>query len=458
MSDQLTSINPATGETIKTYTQHSQEEALALAAKTHSAFQQWRRTDFATRATRLEKMADLLEQRKTELAAIITGEMGKVKKEAVGEIEKCAWVCRYYAENGAALLKDEAKAADADKAYVTYQPLGVVLAVMPWNFPFWQVFRFAVPTLMAGNGALLKHAANVSGCALAIEKLFKGAGFPEDIFNTLLIDKEKVKPVIESPSIHAVTLTGSTGAGRAVAAQAGAALKPCVLELGGSDPYIILEDADIKEAAKTCAASRMLNAGQSCIAAKRFIVVDSVHDDFVAGLKSELGAKTMGDPMDDNTNYGPQAEIRLRDALHSQVEASIAKGAQCLMGGELPSKKGAWYPATLLTDVKEGMPAYHEEMFGPVASVIKVKDRAEAIKVANDSDFGLGGAVFTSDIAEGERIAREEINSGSVAVNDFVKSDPRLPFGGVKDSGFGRELSAEGIRAFTNVKTVCVQG
>lgn len=457
MADQFTSINPTTGAIINTYPQHSREEALAIAARAYTAFQSWRRTSFKERAACLGKAANLLEERKTELAAIITGEMGKVNKEAVSEVEKCVWVCRYYAENGEALLKDEIKEANADKAFVTYQPLGVVLAVMPWNFPFWQVFRFAAPTLMAGNGALLKHANNVSGCALAIEKLFKDAGFPEGIFNTLLIDKDKVKPLIESPSVQAVTLTGSVGAGKAVAAQAGAVLKPTVLELGGSDPYVILEDADIEHAAKTCVTSRMLNAGQSCIAAKRFIVVESVHDVFLKEMIKELGQKAMGDPMDGSTDFGPQAEVRLRDELHKQVQASIKKGATCHMGGEKPAQDGAWYPATLLSGVEEGMPAYHEELFGPVASVIKVKDAAEAIRVANDSDFGLGGAVFTKDVKEGERIAREEINSGTVVVNDFVKSDPRLPFGGVKDSGYGRELSAEGIRAFTNVKTIVVQ-
>lgn len=457
MAEKMTSVNPATGAIIKTYTEMSEAEAVAIAGKTHMAFEAWQRTSFKERSARLLAMAKCLRDQKQELAAIMTGEMGKVKNEAEGEIEKCAWVCEHYAENGEKMLEDRPVEIDDGKAFVSYRPLGVILAIMPWNFPFWQVFRFAAPTLMAGNGAVLKHAESVSGCALAIEKLFKDAGFPQDIFRTLLINKHKVEAVINSPSVRGVTLTGSTGAGKAVAAQAGAVLKPTVLELGGSDPYIILADADIKKAAEICAKSRMLNAGQSCIAAKRFIVVEDAHEEFVAALKNQLTSKKMGDPMADGTDYGPQALERLRDELHKQVAASVAAGAKCLLGGEKPAREGAWYPATLLVDVKEAMPAYHEEMFGPVASVIKVKDKAEAIKVANSTDFGLGGAVFTADVAEGRRIAKEEINSGCVAVNDLVKSDPRLPFGGVKDSGYGRELASEGIRAFTNVKTVTAQ-
>jgi succinate-semialdehyde dehydrogenase/glutarate-semialdehyde dehydrogenase len=366
-------------------------------------------------------------------------------------------VCDYYAENARAFLSRESVETDASKSFVTFQPIGIVLAVMPWNFPFWQVFRFAAPALMAGNGGVLKHASNVFGCALAIEDVFVRAGFPPDIFRTLLIGSKGVDAVIENPLVKAVTLTGSTPAGIAVARKAGEKLKKSVLELGGSDPYIVLEDADLEAAVSTCVFSRLINSGQSCIAAKRFIVVEAVREQFESMYVEQMRAKKMGDPMQEDTEVGPQARHDLRDELHEQVVKSIEKGARCLLGGEIPAGDGAFYPPTVLTEVKKGMPAFDEELFGPVAAIIPVKDEKAAIAAANDSVFGLGAAVFTEDIARGERIAAEEIEAGCCFVNTFVKSDPRLPFGGVKESGYGRELSHYGIKEFVNIKSVFIK-
>lgn len=452
----LTTINPATGATIKEYEAMSPEETSAIIDATHIAFLDWRTTNFDARSTLMRQLAQVLRDRTDDLAQLMTIEMGKLRKEAVAEIEKCAWVCDYYAEHANEFLSDEEVETDAARSFVTYQPIGVVLAVMPWNFPFWQVLRFAAPALMAGNGAALKHATSVSGCALAIEEIFKDAGFPENLFRTLLIRSDQVAEVIAHQNVRAVTLTGSVGAGRAVAAKAGECLKKTVLELGGSDAYIVLEDADIGKAAEICTTSRLINAGQSCIAAKRFIVVEAVYEEFVDAFRKEMSAKKLGDPGKAESDLGPQASAALRDELHDQVTASIEKGAQCVLGGKIPGEVGAWYPPTILTGVKEGMPAYDEELFGPVASVIKAKDADEAIAIANQSKFGLGGAIFTSDIEKGRDLARSEIQSGAVAVNSFVKSDPRLPFGGIKDSGYGRELSQFGIREFVNIKAVSI--
>ncbi|MCB0634497.1 MAG: NAD-dependent succinate-semialdehyde dehydrogenase, partial [Lewinella sp.] len=370
--------------------------------------------------------------------------------------EKCAWVCRYYAEHGADFLTNKMKGTDAAKSYVSFEPLGVILAIMPWNFPFWQVFRCAAPAVMAGNTVLLKHASNVPGCALAIEALFTEAGFPKGVFQTLLIDSAATADVIASPAVRAVSLTGSEAAGRAVAKLAGEYLKKCVLELGGSDPYLILEDADLDHAAEVCTKGRLLNNGQSCIGAKRFIVVEKVYDTFLEKFRAKMAAATMGHPMDEQTDLGPLARTDLRDDLHEQVQLSVRQGARCILGGEIPEMEGAYYPATILVDVAPAQPAYYEELFGPVASVIKVIDEQEAILVANDSPFGLGAAIFTRNTEAAERIA-QEIDSGSVFINALVKSDPRLPFGGIKNSGFGRELSEFGIREFVNVKTVYVK-
>jgi succinate-semialdehyde dehydrogenase/glutarate-semialdehyde dehydrogenase len=383
-------------------------------------------------------------------------EMGKPVTQGEAEVEKCAVVCEYYAEHGESFLAQEQIPTESQQSFVCYRPLGVLLAVMPWNFPFWQVFRAAVPALMAGNAVALKHSSSVPGCALAIESLFSEAEFPEAVFQTLLVSSSLIGDLIADPHVSAVTLTGSTQAGRDVAAAAGKALKPIVLELGGSDPYLILEDADLSLAAKLCAKSRLLNAGQSCIAAKRFIVVPSVRKRFEKLLLERFSEARVGDPLSPGTEMGPMARRDLRDALHEQVMKSRQAGARCLLGGDIPNDKGAFYLPTLLTQVSPGMPAYDEELFGPVAAVIPAQNEEHAIHIANDTSFGLGAAVFTQNIQRGLEIARDEIHAGCCVVNDYVRSDPRLPFGGIQDSGFGRELSRLGIREFVNAKTVVV--
>jgi len=453
----IVAVNPATGETIKTYDEMSPDQAKNAVEKSHHAYLFWRKTSFSERSSLMRQAAQVLRDNVEEYARVMALEMGKPIRDGRSETEKCAWVCDYYADNADKFLARETIETDASRSFVSYQPLGVVLAVMPWNFPFWQVFRFAAPALMAGNGGVLKHASNVPGCALAIEDVFRKAGFPEHIFRTLLIGSKQVDAIIENPLVKAVTLTGSTPAGRAVAKKAGDMLKKTVLELGGSDPYVILDDADVPAAAITCVTSRLINSGQSCIAAKRFVVVESVRKQFEDLYVRYMRAKKMGDPLQEDTDVGPQARHDLRDDLHRQVFESIKKGAKCLLGGEIPKKKGAYYPPTVLTDVKRGMPAYEEELFGPVAAIIPAKDEADAIRIANDSVFGLGAAVFTRDHSKGERIAEFEIEAGCCFVNSFVKSDPRLPFGGIKESGYGRELSYFGIREFVNIKTVYVK-
>lgn len=451
----LKSVNPATGRIVQTYEIHSEKGVEKIINATNKSWQQWRTTSFTQKSALMQNISTILRSRKEELARLMAFEMGKVLKEGIAEIEKCAWVCEYYAQNAESFLENEFIETEAFRSFVTYQPLGTILAVMPWNFPFWQVFRFLAPTLMAGNTAVLKHASNVPGCAMAIEELFREAGFPENVFRTLLIGSKQVENVIRHPAIKAVSLTGSTTAGKSIATIAGSELKKCVLELGGSDPYIILKDAELVKAAKICATSRLLNAGQSCIAAKRFIVVDEVYSEFLEYFSHEMNQAVFGDPCDAETTMGPLARKDLRNELHQQVVNSVQMGAEIVLGGEIPNRKGAYYPPTILENVKPGMPAYDEELFGPVASVIRVKD--EAIKTANDTEFGLGAAVFTSDLKKGEHIAEKLLDAGCCFVNDFVKSDPRLPFGGIKQSGFGRELSLHGIREFVNVKTVVVK-
>lgn len=453
----MEALNPATGKVIKTYKTMTDKQAAQAVQASHETFLSWREVPFFQRAELMKEAAEVLRDNVEEYAKLMTLEMGKTIKEARAEVNKCAWVCDYYAENAEEFLSREMVETEASESFVTFQPEGVILAVMPWNFPFWQVFRFAAPALMAGNTGVLKHASNVPGCALAIEDVFRKAGFPEHAFRTLLIGSRQVGTVIENPLVMAVTLTGSTPAGKAVAAKAGEMLKKTVLELGGSDAYVVLEDADLDAAVDSCVLSRMINGGQSCIAAKRFIVVQSIKEEFEKRYVEKMKAYKMGDPLDEDTTVGPQARHDLRDELHQQVEESIAKGAHCLLGGEVPENKGAFYPATVLTDVKKGMPAYDDELFGPVAAIIPVKDEAEAIKTANDSIFGLGGAVFTGDIEKGTRLAEKEIEAGCVFVNTFVRSDPRLPFGGIKESGYGRELSHYGIKEFVNIKTVYVK-
>jgi len=453
----LQSINPYTEELIKEYTEMSSSEIDEIIKSADTAFQKWQNVGFPERAKLMKKAVAVLNKKKNELAKLMTLEMGKPILQSVAEVEKCAWVCDYYSENAEQFLSDEIIESDASKSFVAYIPLGVVLAVMPWNFPLWQVFRFAAPGLMAGNAGILKHSSNVSGCALAIEDIFKEAGFPDNLFRSILVKSSKMDKVIEHPLIRAVTLTGSVPAGRSVAAKAGAMLKKTVLELGGSDPYLILDDADIEQAAGTCVTARMINGGQSCIAAKRFIIVNSVYDEFTKLFLEKMKQIKMGDPINKENLLGPQASKSLRDELHQQVIKSIEIGAELLLGGKIPELKGAFYPATILANVKKGMPAYDEELFGPVAALIKVKDETEAIQVANDSIFGLGAAVFTEDIVKGEKIARDNVNAGACFVNAFVKSDPRLPFGGVKESGYGRELSEFGIKEFVNIKTVYIK-
>jgi len=453
----MRSIDPATGETVAEYPEMTPDEVREAIDAAHSAHTDWKRTSFGHRGGLMRNAARLLRERSDEYAELMAREMGKPVRDGRAEAEKCAWICDHYAEHAEEFLADVLVETEAAKSFVVHRPLGVVLAVMPWNFPFYQVIRFAAPALMAGNAGVLKHASNVQGCALAIEALFRDAGFPEDIFRALVIGSPQVEAVIENPRVMAITLTGSGPAGSAVAGAAGRNLKRTVLELGGSDPYVVLGDADVPSAVATCATSRMINGGQSCIAAKRFIVVDSVKAEFEALLVEALASTVMGNPLEEETTLGPQARHDLRDQLHGQVVRSIEKGARLLLGGEVPDGPGAFYPATLLTDVGKGMPAFDEELFGPVAAIVPAADEPDAIRLANDTPFGLGAAVFTGDVAKGERIARDELDAGSCFVNTFVRSDPRLPFGGIKESGYGRELSYHGIREFVNVKTVYIQ-
>jgi succinate-semialdehyde dehydrogenase/glutarate-semialdehyde dehydrogenase len=453
----MKSVNPATGESFQNYEIFSEKGVEKIINSVDKSWQNWRKTSFFHRSQMMQNLASLLKSKKEELARLMAHEMGKVMHEGRAEIEKCAWVCEFYAENAESFLENEIIDSEFSSSYVSYQPIGTILAVMPWNFPFWQVFRFAAPTVMAGNTAVLKHASNVPGCALAIEDLFREAGFPENVFRTLLIGSKQVESVIKHRAIKAISLTGSTPAGKSVASAAGSVMKKCVLELGGSDPYLILEDADLVSAAKTCAAGRLVNAGQSCIGAKRFIVTETVYPEFLEYFTQEMMKAEFGDPCEPEITMGPLARIDLRDELHRQVTDSVKMGAEVIIGGEKPNMKGAFYPPTILENVKPGMPAYDEELFGPVASVIRVKNETDAIRVANDSVFGLGAAVFTRDLKKGERIAETQLQAGCCFVNDFVKSDPRLPFGGIKESGFGRELSSHGIKEFMNVKTVAVK-
>ena len=453
----LNSINPSNSELIASYEEMTKEEVKIIISDVNSAYQKWRLTSFSHRAQLMKNAAEILQDRKEDLGRLMTFEMGKPFLQAVAEANKCASVCEYYADNAERILENQIIETDASKSYVAYRPIGIVLAVMPWNFPFWQVLRFAAPALMAGNVGVLKHASNVQGCALEIEKIFQDAGFPKNVFRTLVIGSKDVKEVIENPHVKAVTLTGSTPAGKAVASQAGAVLKKTVLELGGSDPYIILEDADLDQAITACMIGRFLNTGQSCIAAKRFIVIESILNEFRTKLLEAMKTQKWGDPFDEDVNIGPMVNIWSRDEVHEQVTASIEKGADLLVGGIIPDVKGAFYPATLLDNVRPGMPAFDDEIFGPVASIISVNNEKEAIQLANQTSFGLGGAVFTKNIESGEKIAANDIEAGCCFVNDFVRSDPRLPFGGIKESGYGRELSEAGIREFTNMKTVYIR-
>lgn len=452
----LTSINPTTGELLHRYAEHASTHVEALITRGADAAAAWGRLAVADRTALWPGLAHRLRQDPDRHAELMALEMGKPVGAGRAEIEKCALVCDYYAAHGERLLAPELITTDWPRSYVAFRPLGLVLAIMPWNFPFWQVFRAAVPALTAGNGLLLKHASNVSGCALAIEQLFLEAGVPEGVLQTLLLESSRVEALIGHPAVRGVTVTGSVSTGRTVAAAAGRALKKTVLELGGSDPYLVLEDADVAQAAEVCAAARLINAGQSCVAAKRFLVVSAVREAFEAGLVRRMAAQVVGDPRDPSVTVGPMARRDLRDALHAQVQATVARGARLLTGGARPDGPGAFYPPTVLTDVPVESPAFAEETFGPVAAVVPVADVQEAVRLANATPFGLGAAVFTADRAHGEALALQSLEAGFCAVNAPVRSDPRLPFGGVKASGYGRELAGCGVREFVNVKTIVV--
>jgi succinate-semialdehyde dehydrogenase/glutarate-semialdehyde dehydrogenase len=450
------SINPYDGSLNKEIPAWNNMQTDEVLAEVAAITPEWAGTPIEKRCELMKRASGVLWSRKEELAQLITLEMGKLIGEARAEIEKCAWVCEYYAEQGPSFLADEMIESDAGRSLVAYQPLGTVLAVMPWNFPFWQVFRFAAPGLVAGNTAVLKHASSVPQCAQAIESIFVDAGFPENVFRSLMITAGQTARVIEDKRVHAVTLTGSEPAGRSVAATAGANIKKTVLELGGSDPFVVLEDADLELAVRNAVASRFLNSGQSCIAAKRFIVSTSIADEFVSAFADEVAKLVPGNPMDPDTRFAPMARHDLRDELHQQVLESIAQGARAVIGCTMEEGNGAFYQASILDHVKPGQRAYSEEFFGPVALVIRVANDEEAVFVANDSRFGLGGSVWTRDSERGEAVARR-IQSGAVFVNGMVKSDPRLPFGGIKCSGYGRELSRLGIQEFVNAKTIWIR-
>jgi len=453
----LESVDPATDQIIGRYEETSPDTAASAVAQADHAFSAWRESTFMVRADAMRRAAELLEAGKDRHADLMAAEMGKPLPQGRAEIEKCASACRYYADNASRFLEPLPIETDASKSYAAFSPLGVVLAVMPWNFPYWQVFRFAAPALMAGYACVLKHASNVTGCALAIGDLLREAGFPEHLFTVLCLRADAVERVLERREVRAVTLTGSAAAGRAIAAAAGRLLKKSVLELGGSDPYVVLGDAELEPTVEACVSSRLINSGQSCIAAKRFIVVEKLLGEFTERFVAKMRAKRVGNPVEPGVDVGPLARRDLRGQLHAQVTESVRRGAKLLLGGEILPGPGAFYPPTVLSGVGPGMPAYEEETFGPVAAIIAARDEADAIRIANNSTYGLGSAIFTRDAARGERLAAESLEAGSCFVNALVRSDPRLPFGGIKESGYGRELSVFGIREFVNVKTVYVR-
>lgn len=453
----LQSINPATGQKIRDFAETKPKLVSSAVERSTRAFHAWRELAVEARAEHIAAIASALRNDRDALAALATSEMGKPITQSRGEVEKCAAACDYYARQGVAQLASLRSPASPATAKVAFEPLGPVLAIMPWNFPYWQVFRAAIPALLAGNTVLLKHASNVCGCALAAEEIIQRAGLPAGVFQTLLVGPDRIPELIADRRIRGVTLTGSTEAGKRVAAAAGAALKPCVLELGGSDPYLILHDADIPRAAEICAAARLVNSGQSCVAAKRFIVVERVRERFERAFAERVAARVVGDPFDEKTEIGPLARADLRDELHAQVRRSVRRGARILTGGKPLSGPGNFYAPTVLSGVKKGMAAADEELFGPVGAIIAVPDEETAITVANDSPFGLGAAVFTKDRERGEQIARERLDAGMTFVNASVRSDVTLPFGGIKESGFGRELGVWGLHSFVNIKTVWVE-
>jgi succinate-semialdehyde dehydrogenase/glutarate-semialdehyde dehydrogenase len=451
----ITTTNPATGKTIRTFEPYSSARVNESIDRAVAAYREHRKSSFAERAVRMRAAAGILDAECRELGRLMTLEMGKPFKAAIAEAEKCATACRYYADNAEHFLADEPVKMESGNAWVAFQPIGVVLAIMPWNFPFWQVFRFAAPALMAGNVGILKHASNVPQCALAIEDIFSRAGFVEGAFQTLLIGSEAVEGIIADPRIAAVTLTGSEGAGRSVASAAGKNLKKSVIELGGSDPFVVMPSADLAAVVSTAVSARMINNGQSCIAAKRFIVHEKIYDAFLEAFVARVSAVKVGDPMDETTELGPLATAAIRDELDAQVKATVAKGGRLLTGGKKLEREGYFYEPTVLVDIPADAPAARDELFGPVASVFKAKDLTESIGIANGTTFGLGASAWTRDDAERDRFIAE-IESGLLFINGMVASDPRLPFGGVKNSGFGRELGEFGIREFVNIKSVRV--
>ncbi|EAZ90192.1 NAD-dependent succinate-semialdehyde dehydrogenase [Crocosphaera chwakensis] len=453
----IATVNPATGETVKIFEPTTADEIEVKLALAETTFRQYRKISLEQRSQWLKAAADILERDQRKLGETMTLEMGKPIKSAIAEAKKCALVCRYYADNAAEFLKDVEAQTDASRSFVRYQPLGVILAVMPWNFPLWQVFRFAAPALMAGNVGILKHASNVPQCALAVEAILAEAGFPAGCFQTLLIGASQVESIINDPRVKAATLTGSESAGASLASAAGKQIKKTVLELGGSDPFIVLESADIEAAATTAVTARMLNNGQSCIAAKRFILAESIADQFQSLLVEKFKALKVGDPMNEDTDIGPLANASMLLELNQQVQETVTKGGTILLGGQVISDRpGYFYLPTILTDIPADSPGYYDEFFGPVALLFRVKDIDQAIELANDTIFGLGASAWTNEPAEQDRLI-EDIEAGCVFINGMVKSDPRLPFGGIKRSGYGRELSIEGMQEFLNIKTVWIK-
>lgn len=454
--EKMKSINPATGKTIKLYKEFTALQIESVLKNSDKSFNEWRNVPFAKKARLFNKASEILKKNKEKYASFMVSEMGKPIRQAIAEVEKCALVCEYFASNAEGFLKEEAIKTDYQKSYVTFEPLGLILAIMPWNFPFWQVFRAAAPTLMAGNVMVLKHASNVSGCAIAIEKIFKEAGFQKGVFSTVLVKGSDTEKLIADKRIAAVTITGSTEAGKKVAEAAGRNLKKVVLELGGSDPFIILKDADIEKAASTATTSRLINNGQSCIAAKRFIVEKTIYEKFKKLFVENFAKVKIGDPKKHETDLGPIAREDLMQQIETQVKASVDAGAKILIGGKRFGNKGYFYEATILDNVTPKVPAYYEEIFGPVASIIIAEDENDAIKITNDTVFGLGSSLWTKNIKKAEKLSKQ-INAGCVFINDMVKSDPRLPFGGIKESGYGRELSPYGIKEFVNIKTMVIK-
>lgn len=456
MTNTVTTINPATEQTIADYTLLNLEQAKNEIDKSHTAFLAWRLTSLTERAKHLNQLAHVFEQQKESLATLMTQEMGKLYAQGLQEVELCAAICRYSAEYGQTQLADEERPMENGHAIISYQPTGVLLGIQPWNFPLYQVVRYAVTNIMAGNTTVLKHASNVFGMAEKIEALFIEAGFPSHVFKNLLINGKTASELISHSAIRGVTFTGSDDTGKKVAEQAGKHVKKTVLELGSNDAYLVLDDADLELAIKTCVQGRMINNGQTCVAAKRFVVVEALYDEFKKGIVEQFNALTIGDPMDEDTDLGPMAREDLRDKIHKQVMQSVEAGASIVTGGEIPDRKGFYYPATLLENLSSGMPAYDDELFGPVASLIKAKDNEDAMRIANDSRYGLGGGIFSKDEKKAIELAKKHFDTGMVNINGYGLAQPNLPFGGVKDSGYGREHGGFGIREFVNIKTIMV--